>query len=249
MGDTLTGERNRDGTFVKQLTDEDEKKIIERYLSGDSSTTIAKDIKYSSTCVLDVLKRNNIETGFKSKSLKEYGDKTGYKNARKIPPKEEILLRFVYLKDEGRLLHKRTLKETKPDQIGYRNCSFGVVNGKQIKYKEHRLIFFLETGKEPDEIDHIDGDKENNRISNLRAATSKENSANSRGTGKGKSKYKGVFWESKCPKRPWTSCIKSGGKSHHLGHFYTEHDAARAYNKKALELNGEFAFLNIIEEN
>lgn len=248
MGSVFTGERNKNGTFVKQLTEDEEKEIIKRYLSGDSSSTIAKSINYSTSFVLKILKKNNIETGFKSKPLKEYQDKTGYKNARKIPPKEEILLRFVYLKNEGRLLHKRTLKKTKPDQLGYRNCSFGVVNGKQIKYKEHRLIFFLETGEEPDEIDHIDGDTTNNHISNLRAATSRENAANSRGIGKGKSKYKGVFWESKCPIRPWTSAIKSGGKTHYLGHFYTEHEAARAYNEKALELNGTFAYLNIIED-
>ncbi len=233
----------------KWLTKEDEERIIERYLEGDDSPTIAKDIGYSSRTVLNVLERNNIEIGFKDKPLKEYTEIIGGKNVRKIPPKEEILLRFFYLKEEGKLLHKRTLKETKPSKHGYKICSFGALDGKQIRYKEHRLIFFLETGQEPDEIDHIDGNKQNNHISNLRASTSKQNRANTQGRRGSKSKYKGVIWSSKNLIRPWGARITSGSKKYFLGYFEDEKNAAIAYNEKAKELHGEFAFLNKIEED
>lgn len=180
---------------------------------------------------------------------KEYDNNAKAKNVRELPLKEEILSKFIYIKEEGKLKNKKTLKETIPDAKGYKVCYYGKDGHKQIRYKVHRLIYFLETGEQPEEIDHIDGNRLNNHISNLRAATSKQNMANSRGNENATSKYKGVGVDNRCPLRPWRAYVKHGDKSHYLGQFKEEKDAARAYNEKAFELNGEFAYLNKIEED
>lgn len=92
-------------------------------------------------------------------------------------------------------------------------------------------------------IDHINHDKLDNRRRNLRLATQQENSFNSRARKQDKtSKYKGVWFSSKSKK--WVSDITKDGKKRRVGTFNTEEEAGKAYDRKALELFGEFAYLN-----
>ena len=110
--------------------------------------------------------------------------------------------------------------------------------------KIHRLVAdaFLENPLNKKYVDHIDNDPKNNKLSNLRWATSKENQGN-RSKGKNTSScYKGVSWHSKNKK--WHAQIKLNGKKYHIGSFKNEEDAARAYDEKAREHFGEFAKLN-----
>lgn len=58
------------------------------------------------------------------------------------------------------------------------------------------------------------------------------------------SKYKGVTWDK--GRNKWQSRIKKDGKSIYIGRYVSEEEAGRAYNKKAIELFGEFAKLNIL---
>lgn len=96
-------------------------------------------------------------------------------------------------------------------------------------------------------VDHIDCDSLNNRKSNLRLASPLGNSQNvpKHPTRKTSSKYKGVAWHKK--KRKWIASVSANKKSHHLGYFTSEKDAAIAYNHKAKELHSEFAYLNPID--
>lgn len=87
--------------------------------------------------------------------------------------------------------------------------------------------------------DHKDGDGLNNRRSNLRCATAKQNCANSRKTRrKTSSRFKGV-----CLQRT-TGKWLAHAKGKHLGVFTDETEAAKAYNKAAKKLWGKFAKLN-----
>lgn len=93
--------------------------------------------------------------------------------------------------------------------------------------------------------DHRDRNTLNNQKHNLRPATRCENEWNKakQKTSGGKpctSQYKGV---SLCHGR-WRAQIKRNGVLHLLGEFRNEIDAARAYNRKAEELSGEFVWLN-----
>lgn len=104
----------------------------------------------------------------------------------------------------------------------------------------HRLILQPPRGMV---CDHKDGNKLNNRRSNLRVATQSQNGANSR-TKVGR--FKGVTKVKKAinPKNRYLAQITLRGQYFYLGYFYTAELAAEAYNKKALELYGEFAGLN-----
>lgn len=122
----------------------------------------------------------------------------------------------------------------------------------RFDYQYHHVAWFLHYGEWPPNgkvIDHDDGNPSNNRIANLRIATFGQNMHNRRkGTTKTASKYKGVHSSGK-KQNPWRASIKHEDTFISIGNFATEEDAARAYDKRALELFGEFACLNFGANN
>jgi len=80
-----------------------------------------------------------------------------------------------------------------------------------------------------------------NKRSNLRTCTSTQNTANQRKR-KGSSNFKGVSWYKR--EQKWRAGIGYKGKDFHLGYFNDELEAAKAYDKAAKDLWGEFANLN-----
>ncbi|MCP5399876.1 HNH endonuclease [Novosphingobium sp.] len=101
----------------------------------------------------------------------------------------------------------------------------------------HRLLTGAEAGFV---VDHIDGDGLNNQRYNLRVCTQAENALNRRRTF-GMSRFKGVYFD----RGGWRSAVQINGRRHRLGTFTTEEQAARAYDKKAVELHGQFAATNM----
>ena len=95
-------------------------------------------------------------------------------------------------------------------------------------------------------VDHIDGNGLNNRKSNLRICTKAQNVHNSRPRTNTSSKYKGVFWNK--ANKKWSATIHKGDKWTYIGGFDDEKEAARAYDRKAAEFFGEFAYLNFPEK-
>jgi len=116
--------------------------------------------------------------------------------------------------------------------------------GKYIKAKPKgktiRLHQFLYP--EHEVLDHINGDTLDNRACNLRAVTKSQNAMNRNTSNIGKSKFKGVNKPDNA--KTWRATIAQSGKKIHIGCFATEEEAARAYDKKAKEIFGEFARLN-----
>jgi hypothetical protein len=120
-------------------------------------------------------------------------------------------------------------------------------NGRYVRrlsgYKQvlmHRFIMQPENGMV---VDHLNGDGLDNRRCNLRVATPSQNGANRKSI-VGNSKYIGVH---KLKNGTFLSYIKKNYKRTSIGVFNSEEKAAKAYNIKALELFGEFATLNKIE--
>lgn len=140
-------------------------------------------------------------------------------------------------------------KKGKRGSSGTGNLVGGSVNTYGYKrmmfnYKEyniHRVIFYLHHRIWPDHVDHINGDKLDNRIENLRAATSAQNQANTGPSSRNTTGYKGV----QKSRNKFIARIMNNKKLYHLGSYETAEEAAMAYDNKARELQGEFARPNL----
>ena len=93
-------------------------------------------------------------------------------------------------------------------------------------------------------IDHRNGNSLDNRRENLRPCSNGQNRANSKKHKVGLSKYKGVTLD----RGKVTAQIRHEGRLRNLGKFETEEAAARAYDREARRLHGEFARTNFPEE-
>lgn len=115
------------------------------------------------------------------------------------------------------------------------------------RYLVHRLVWLWHCGEFPIEhTDHINHDRVDNRIENLRAATNRQNNFNQqKRKKKTSSKYRGVSWDTS--RGIWKAAINLKGKQKFLGYHSDELSAARAWNKAAQELYGEYANLNSVE--
>lgn len=107
----------------------------------------------------------------------------------------------------------------------------------------HRQIMKPRKGKL---VDHKDGNRGNNCRSNLRVCTRAENLRNTRKPNGTTSRFKGVVYNKRCGK--WFARIWIKGKQYYLGSFDDEAEAARAYDRAAVERLSEFARLNFPRE-
>lgn len=117
---------------------------------------------------------------------------------------------------------------------------------KQTSIEMHRLIMNTPKGMY---TDHINPENTlDNRKVNLRTCTNQQNCAN-RGVNKNNTHgFKGVTYDGRKKITPWTARIGYKGKRIYIGNYKTKEEAARAYDRKAIELNGAFAHLNFPEE-
>jgi hypothetical protein len=125
---------------------------------------------------------------------------------------------------------------------GYAVVTKAKPGGRQVIWM-HRLVLGTAC-----DVDHKDGNKLNNQKSNLRLATDSQNGGNRKINRKGHktSRFKGVCWHKEDQR--WRTTIKAKcagvNRQIYVGQFIDETAAAKTYNRKAIELFGEFAKLN-----
>lgn len=103
----------------------------------------------------------------------------------------------------------------------------------------HRLLVGVNISSQ--EVDHIDRDKTNNRIKNLRVTTRKDNGRNLSLSARNTSGFKGVFRK----RNAWKAAITVDRKSIYLGTFNSPEDAARAYDEAVAKYHGGFGTNNV----
>ena len=144
---------------------------------------------------------------------------------------------FKYKTRKGR--KNKDLVATSKDSHGYIRVSY-----KGRRYLGHRVAFYIMRGYWPKEdVDHIDGNRLNNKWSNLREASRSQNLWNQKRT-RGASKYKGVAKHQK----GWVAQI-GRGPNRYLGRFTSEAEAGLSYNYAAEKDFGPFARFNQVFED
>ena len=145
------------------------------------------------------------------------------------------LVRKLFRYEDGELIRLSNGKRSgSMNSRGYLN-----VYANKCLYVAHRIIFIYHHGYLPKFIDHIDGDRLNNKIENLRPATKADNSRNMKITQRNTSGAKGVYWHSQRSK--WQGRVVFNYKTISVGLYEKFEDAKKAVCKKRAELHGEFA--------
>lgn len=160
-----------------------------------------------------------------------------------LPSQQELHKFFKY--KEGCLYWKIKPRNSAKigDKVGYLDSKgYVILKLNNLPYKMHRIIwvYHYDTISSNLQIDHIDGNKANNMIENLRLATNSQNNFNNkRAYGNSKSNILGVHW---CKtKRKWVSQICKNKKPIHLGYFVNQEDAIAARKTAELQYFAEFA--------
>ncbi len=155
---------------------------------------------------------------------------------------EKLLELVKYDPETGVFTNKvRRTKSPEGKRIGVHH-SQGYLQARLMhqRYLLHRLAWFYVYGKWPEKfIDHINGDKKDNRICNLRDVDHAENMQNvKRAQSRSKSGIKGVSWDAS--RNKWTAHICLNGKQKNLGRFDSINVAVHAY-KQAQQVLHPFA--------
>ena len=176
--------------------------------------------------------------------------------APKALPSPEVLRQLLrYDPDTGRLFWRERDRSLFPSQRAWSTWNaryagteaFTVDDGYGYRQspifrrilKAHRVIWAMAHGAWPDaQIDHINGDKADNRLANLRPATNAQNMRNLGAYATNTSGHKGVTWHKRAGK--WMAQITVDGKCRYLGLFADKNAAVEAYASASAEMHGEF---------
>lgn len=153
---------------------------------------------------------------------------------------QELLKELFEYKD-GQLLRKtKRGGKTKGAPTGCDNGFGYLVTGVNYKlYPTHRLIFLYHSGYLPNVIDHINGNKQDNRIENLREATVSQNNYNCKKRKTNTSGHKNVYWDK--TRNKWMVNMRVERRGKHIGYFDNIEDAIKAAIEARIKYHKEFA--------
>ena len=122
---------------------------------------------------------------------------------------------------------------TNKNSITYQEVRTSMIDGKMKTFLNHRVVWYFHNRDSdmPPVLDHIDGNKKNNRIENLRAVSHSQNRMNTDGRSNTTSVMKGVY-RTKSKTNPWAAAIRipSQKRQQYIGVYPTEKMAAQAYD-------------------
>ena len=107
------------------------------------------------------------------------------------------------------------------------------------RYRTHRVVFLMHKGYLPVVLDHIDGDRANNRLDNLRPASLHQNQYNRKLNNNNKTGFKGVSYNAK--QKMFIAAINHQGQRISLGSYNTPEEADKVVRAAREELHGNFA--------
>jgi len=159
------------------------------------------------------------------------------------------MIKNFRLEEDGKLywkvspVHNATVgSEAGTYRKGYRSVKI-----KGTQFYTHRVVWYLRYSEWPsDQIDHINGVKDDNRVENLRVVSPGLNQRSYCKPRGGYSKYRGVSYHKSMSK--WIAQVRYEGKLLYLGAYDSDKKAALRYNEAALELGFNKEALNMLSE-
>lgn len=151
-----------------------------------------------------------------------------------MPPIDILNQKFTLDEENGCLVHKKKFGIREGTIAGSRNpAGYLRVNINKRIYLVHRVIYFMSTGKDPGEmeVDHIDGNKHNNRPCNLRLATRSQNRQNVEAYKSNSLGKKGVYFNVR--RKAYLCSVQVNGKRVQFGPFDTSEEAYEVYKKES----------------
>ncbi|MFB5010839.1 HNH endonuclease [Enterobacter hormaechei subsp. steigerwaltii] len=159
-----------------------------------------------------------------------------------LPERDYLLSILNYDESSGQLTWKvRPSQKDKVNSVaGSKSGSYIKISIKGRKYAAHRVAFFMAKGYCPDEIDHINGQKTDNRLKNLRDSNRSQNCLNKGVRSDSFCGVKGVTY--RIDNKSWQArCTSKNGRRVHLGYFKKIEDAIAKLASFRKEEHGEFS--------
>ena len=155
--------------------------------------------------------------------------------SKPLPPLEELQAAFEYDPASGLFFRKNCYYKSKNGSVAGSLASTGYIEMclNRQRFLAHRAAIYMHTEIDPYplQVDHIDHNKTNNRLSNLRVGTHTQNAANREAKGWRLTAY-----------GKYQARIRIKGNSVSLGNFDTCQEAEAVYQAKALEVRGEWCY-------
>jgi hypothetical protein len=213
-----------------------------QHLDGNPANNAAANLECTKVYTKEELAQEKLKSkarAAKIKAFKRAIDSAIKKTPGYVPSKEELDAAFIYRdgvlywrKDRGS--HIRAGAEAGTPRHGYVQISF-----KGRSYPAHRLIWAMHGNAPAETIDHINRDRSDNRIENLRSATKGQQLFNTGLRSDNKSGTKGVSWHKDA--QAWRGQVCFRGKAYTAGIFDSKEECAEAVRVLRERLHGEHA--------